>query len=161
MREPLGSWADVPTFGSPRRDHPAVARPSAYALVTDADGRIAVVRTPKGIFLPGGGIDPGESARDAMIREVLEECGLPVQPGSWSDVAKDFVDSPEESTHFEKRCTFFDARVAGEPGTAHESDHELQWLAPSDAIERLTRASHRWAVSRWLGSSRSTAMPNG
>jgi len=162
MRESLGDWADVPTFGSPPRDQRAVPRPSAYAVVLDAHDRIAVVRTPKGIFLPGGGIDPGESPRDAMVREVLEECGLSVEPGSWSAIARDYAHSPEEATHFEKRCTFYDARVVGPAGMPHERDHELQWLAPSTAMDVLTRASHRWVVSQWLGRSEHLpSMPNG
>jgi ADP-ribose pyrophosphatase YjhB (NUDIX family) len=42
--------------------------------------------------LPGGGIDHGEEARDALVREVGEETGLDCTPGEVLDVG---------STHFE------------------------------------------------------------
>jgi 8-oxo-dGTP diphosphatase len=31
-----------------------------------------------------------------------------------------------------------------------EEDHELVWLAPFDALLRLDRESHAWAVVAWL-----------
>ena len=144
---------DAPIFGQPPTDAHAVVRPSAYALVTDSDGRVAVVRTPHGLFLPGGGVEAGETPREAVIREVREECGFDVQLGSWAVHAIEFVYSTEERTHFEKHSTFIDARHSASDIAAHESDHELEWVAPSVAIASLSHASHRWAVER--GSSAS------
>ena len=34
-------------------------RPSAYAVIQDDRGRVACVRTEHGLFLPGGGLEPG------------------------------------------------------------------------------------------------------
>ena len=78
------SRSDAPVFGHAPTDAHAVVRPSAYGLVTDSEGRVAVVRTAHGLFLPGGGIEAGETAREAVTREVREECGLDVQLGSWA-----------------------------------------------------------------------------
>ena len=149
------SWTDVPVFGHRPTDTHTVVRPSAYALVTDGNGGVAVVRTPHGLFLPGGGIEPGETPRETIIREVREECGLDVQLGSWAVHAIDFIYSTEERTHFEKHSTFIDARSSGSDIAAHESDHELQWVAPSAAIASLSHASHRWAVERGMSASNS------
>ncbi len=34
-----------------------VPRPGAYCLIFDSQGRIAVMQTPRGCFLPGGGTE--------------------------------------------------------------------------------------------------------
>ena len=59
-----------------------VLRPGASALVFDeAREKILLTRrADNGRWcLPGGGMDPGESAAEACAREVLEETGLEVQ----------------------------------------------------------------------------------
>ena len=69
---------DVSVFGHPPAGAHATVRPSAYGLVIDRDGRLGVVRTPQGLFLAGGGIEPRETPHDAVVREMREECGLDV-----------------------------------------------------------------------------------
>ena len=53
----------------------------ALGVVTDSQGRVLFVAQQKGPFagwwlMPGGGVEPGESAIDAVVREVREETGL-------------------------------------------------------------------------------------
>ena len=55
-------------------------REAVRGLVIDSDNRILLVRfdfPARTVWaLPGGGIDPGESAHDALRRELIEEIGL-------------------------------------------------------------------------------------
>lgn len=58
-----------------------VVRPRTFgvrALLIDPAGRIALVRHHYvgGWYLPGGGVDKGESSEAAIRRELLEEVGL-------------------------------------------------------------------------------------
>ena len=99
-------WRKVPAFGACPEGKGWVIRPSAYGLVEGNQGSLAVVRTSKGIHLPGGGMEPGETPEDTIEREALEECGLIVRPGVWAVRAVQFVFSEPERTHFEKRSTF-------------------------------------------------------
>ncbi|MBU3994373.1 MAG: NUDIX domain-containing protein [Actinobacteria bacterium] len=59
-------------------------RVAAYAVV-ERRGRILLTHWRRGHLhgwtLPGGGIDPGEDPRDAVVREVLEETGLEARVG--------------------------------------------------------------------------------
>jgi 8-oxo-dGTP pyrophosphatase MutT (NUDIX family) len=55
-------------------------RRAARALVVDPDDRVLLVRfewPDKTVWAPpGGGIDPGETPEQAIVRELAEECGL-------------------------------------------------------------------------------------
>jgi 8-oxo-dGTP diphosphatase len=146
----------VPQFGAPEpgRDYPD--RPAAFALV-ERDGKIALVRVSfEGgggrTDLPGGGIDTGETAAEAAIRECGEEAGLVIEidepePFAWADHF--FVN--EKGVARNTRGAFFAARLVREdPSLKIEDDHALVWTEPCEAIVALDRESHVWAVAAWL-----------
>lgn len=57
------------------------ARRTARVLLLDRYGRILLLRFMDGKWLtPGGGVDRGESLREAAARELQEEVGLAVHP---------------------------------------------------------------------------------
>ncbi|MEP9384801.1 NUDIX hydrolase [Nocardioides cheoyonin] len=73
-----------------RRRLPQVQRVAAYAVILRGEGadlsillsRLAGSVTEEELWtLPGGGLDHGEDPRDAVVREVYEETGLPVEIG--------------------------------------------------------------------------------
>lgn len=77
-------------------EHPRRQRIAAYALITRGDEILLTQMSSRTRIegrwtLPGGGIDHGEDPREALVREVHEETGLFVEPGSVLDV---------HSTHF-------------------------------------------------------------
>lgn len=49
-------------------------RPSVYAVAFDVRGRVALVSEDDGFYLPGGGIETGETVLEALVREIREEC---------------------------------------------------------------------------------------
>ncbi|MCK4452291.1 MAG: NUDIX domain-containing protein, partial [Anaerolineae bacterium] len=63
--------------------HDLLLVPAAAGCIRDEEGRILLLRRSDGDNLwglPGGGIELGERAADAAVREVREEIGLEVEP---------------------------------------------------------------------------------
>jgi len=60
--------------------------PCVGAVVTDAQGRLLMIKRGHepgaGLWsIPGGRIEPGETDAEALVREMLEETNLTVEPG--------------------------------------------------------------------------------
>lgn len=72
--------------------------PKAYAYVVDDEGRLLVFDHPDpeaGTQVPKGGVEPGETPREAVARELAEESGL-------TDVEIDALLAEDEWPHPEK-----------------------------------------------------------
>jgi 8-oxo-dGTP diphosphatase len=73
-------------IASTSREYPSAPVVAVGAVVVH-QGRALLVkrgRAPaKGAWvIPGGGVELGERVEDAVVREVLEECGIAVAPGT-------------------------------------------------------------------------------
>ena len=136
-----------PVFGQRIKGIPYIVRPSAYALVRNEAGRLATARTKRGLFLPGGGIDAGETPEQAATRETSEECGLIVLPGRFVGKALEIVHVPRRRACVGKDSFFFEASVIGR-SIPIERDHFLEWVELDRALEMLLDRSHQWAVAQ-------------
>lgn len=150
--------AVVPQFGQPAPGISYPDRPAAFVVVERADGMIATVRVdyPDGdlrIDLPGGGIDPGEDAATAAARECGEEAGLRVDIlGELTRADHFFLNQQDKPVN--TRGTFLAARLRAEdPSLKIEDDHTLVWMTPHEALVKLSREAHAWAMAVWLRSA--------
>jgi 8-oxo-dGTP diphosphatase len=76
-------------------------RIAAYGIVRDDEDRLLLARAAPLLslrgrwFLPGGGVQHGESPVDSLRREIAEESGLTVVPGALIDVLSDVRTIPD------------------------------------------------------------------
>lgn len=138
---------DIPEFGNRVDGADYVLRPGGYVVVLNEVGKIAVVSTLKGCFLPGGGQEAAETIEQTAVRETLEECGLHVEITGSLGTADELVSAASRYSYYRKRCTFFSARLISVAGNG-EDDHQLVWMTLSDVAARLTHESQIWAVNR-------------
>lgn len=87
----------------------------------------------QGVFtLPGGVVEVGETLREAVQREILEETGLTIEPvalaGYRERIARDRDGKVEQ--HF-VILPFATRWIAGEP-VLNEELAEVRWLVPSE-----------------------------
>jgi 8-oxo-dGTP diphosphatase len=132
----------VPEFGEREPGRSYRLRHAVYAVIRGDDGRIATVRTRRGLLLPGGGIEGDETPEQGLEREVREECARAVAiEGRLGEAVQWFR---ARGGWFEGRHVFYAARFASEP--TGKGEHELIWLEPERAVERFVHASHAWAI---------------
>jgi phosphopantetheine--protein transferase-like protein len=117
-------------------------RNAAGALLFDPGGRLLVVKPTyeTGWTIPGGAVDAGESPRQAVEREILEETGLRRRVGRLLAVEWRRGDP----VRGESMLFVFDGGSLSEEeaGAIVLPPHELSthaFLAPAEAVERLGR----------------------
>jgi 8-oxo-dGTP diphosphatase len=121
------------------------------AVVTDGRGRLLLIQRGHepgaGLWsLPGGRVEPGETAAEALVREMEEETGLTVEPGRLVGQ----VDRPGRAGDvFDIRD--YAATVTG--GTLRPGDDaaDARWVSPEElavlaVTEGLVETLTEWGV---------------
>jgi 8-oxo-dGTP diphosphatase len=140
-------------FGDKPEGQTYIERPGAYAVIRDAQQRIATLRVGTACFLPGGGISPNETPQETLHREIMEECGRAIQIGPELGKAIDYIHAENEGVYYQILSTFFEATFMDGQVEPPEDDHLLVWLSASDAIQNLQRQSQAWAVQQLVSST--------
>lgn len=146
-------------FGIPQPDWEYLPRPAAHAILFDGSSRLLAVKYRGKYFLPGGGVNPGESFEDALHREMAEEVGWTIRIGSKVGVAGEYVDVHEEGKHYNKIGHFFLGEIISATGFPIEADHEPKWLTIDEFAAGAAHQSHVWAVNVALALTSSPDTP--
>jgi ADP-ribose pyrophosphatase YjhB (NUDIX family) len=94
-------------------------RIAAYAVATDAEGRILLVRastrsgTPGVWSLPGGAVDHGEDPNHTVVRETAAETGLSVSVTGLHDVLADMRSLPHRGVTIHTDRLVYEVSIRG------------------------------------------------
>jgi len=131
---------------------------AAGGLVTDDAGRLLVIernRPPaEGTWdLPGGFVDPGETAEDTVRREAREETGLDVAVTGFFGTEPNVY--PFKGVEYPVLDLIYRCRPVGDPSAARPVDtaeiRQVLWVPREDLVpERFGLASTRRIIERWL-----------
>jgi ADP-ribose pyrophosphatase YjhB (NUDIX family) len=114
-------------------------RIAAYGVCRDTAGRLLLARASPALnmrgrwFLPGGGVQHGESPPDSLRREIAEESGLTVSLGPLLDVLSDVRTIPDGTSLHTVRLIY---RVDSWEGTLRPevagTTDAIGWFTPEE-----------------------------
>jgi 8-oxo-dGTP pyrophosphatase MutT (NUDIX family) len=147
-----GVREDLDALLRPTAEEDGTVRYDAAGGVVARDGRVLVLRRPTRdeVRLPKGHIDPGESARQAALRETREESGYQVLE-ILDDLGAQWVAFDDQGQHVIRRERYFLMSLDGcadqQPSDGEEQFEPL-WLPWEEALSALTFVAEREWVRR-------------
>ncbi len=120
-------------------------------------GRVLVCRNlDQGYaYLPGGHIDPGETADEALAREFMEECGIAITVGHAALVAE-VVTGPTDGDLHEYNLVFHVERRGEGPIESLEPGIGFEWLDLAGVVDADLRPV---SIKAWLASGGEASGP--
>jgi 8-oxo-dGTP diphosphatase len=144
---------NVPVFGATDAQ-PVIDRPAAYALLRTNRGVAVVLAEDGRLFLPGGGLLDGESPEEAVMREVMEECGLAVLCDKrYAEAVQYFT--ARDGRHYRSHMVFVICCAKATGTDAGFGEHTTLWLTEMPAQLQFAHAAHAWALRTYVGPRRS------
>lgn len=104
---------------------------AAVALVRDRHVLMVTARGRDVIYMPGGKIDPGETAHDAALREAREEVSVELDPSSVAELFTVTVQAHGEPEGRLVEMRVFAGSTPDEPIASAEVD-EVHWVTTAD-----------------------------
>jgi len=146
LRRLPGAFWHPRVFGACRGGHVYRRRRAAYLIARDDAGRLACERGRSGgLYLVGGGIEPGETPEEAVAREVREEAGAAVARLRFVGVLREWFVQPDGRAAWDQTSYFFSGRLAALPDVPPPS---FVWAPPARFEAESFYRSALFAVTR-------------
>lgn len=121
-------------------------RKGAY-IVPVQDDKVGVVKTLKGYFLLGGGIDDGETDEDCIIRECMEEIGYTVEIEKFVCSAETYGNHPVIG-YFHPIQLYYLGKLLEQKQVPIEADHNFEWITYDELKRNLFSEMQNWALEQ-------------
>jgi 8-oxo-dGTP diphosphatase len=141
-------------FGTPIEGLPYRDRLGAYGVAL-RDGTVLIECAPLGHFLPGGGIEEGETPEEALRREYLEETGFDILSCTKIGIAAEYVGPEDKQRHIRRVGHFYIVELGNRGEATHPDgdDHYVDWIPFTVARERMYMRSQWWAIEQAISNS--------
>lgn len=123
-------------------------RQGAY-LVPIENGRIGVIQTDRGYFLPGGGLEAGENDMTCIERECMEEAGCRAQVKYKIGSAETYYKAPQIG-YFHPVQTYYAGVLSEKVQEPTETGHRLVWVEWEDLKGRMVLEMQNWAIEEGM-----------
>ncbi len=135
-------------LGSIPPETPYFTRPGSYAVFFNEQNEAGVIRNDYGdYFLAGGGIEPGETVEEALLREIQEEAGLLAQIDAFLGTAAEYFYDAGSGRFVNKVGHFFLISPYDQDLSLKvEDDHTLLWMPLEKAHPLMYHDIYRWAL---------------
>ncbi len=140
---------DEKVFGIKIDNIQYIERSAVYGVVINNEGEVAVIKTPTGFFLVGGGIENSETHVECLEREFLEETGYEVEVEKFIGRAS-LYHTTRVNQYMRGTGYFYTVSLKCKTSCKTEKDHELLWLKADECIKGLFLEHQSWAVSKSL-----------
>jgi 8-oxo-dGTP diphosphatase len=121
-------------------------RKAVYALIVNENDEIAVIKTERGYFLPGGGLEKNETIKKCLHRELLEETGYSIEIKKFIGTAAIYEFSPKLKEYLKGIGYFYKVNLIKKISEPIENDHYLVWLKKEEAINSMLLEHQNWAI---------------
>ena len=134
-------------FGT-KENYEYLDREGAY-FIPVSNNKIAVIKTPKGYFFLGGGLENGESHFECIKRECLEESGyLPKIIGQVCSAEEYMVHS--KLGYFHPIQTYYYGELSEKVADPIENDHILCWIDYEELKGKMFAEMQNYALDELM-----------
>jgi len=129
------------TFGDFNPEHSYQEREGAYGIVFQGN-LVLIEKAQLGYFLPGGGLEEGETPEAALQREFKEETGYELVSYTKLGTGVEYREELKKIGHF----YLVELGEKGQPTYDDGHVFPVEWTAYDAALDGMHLASQKWAI---------------
>jgi 8-oxo-dGTP diphosphatase len=141
-------------FGEKKVGVDYIERHGSYGVAIDK-GKVLIEIARLGYFLPGGGLDSGETHIEALHREFMEETGYAILSAEKIGEAVEYVYIQNDGRYLKKvqHFYFIGLGVQSTPTHPDGDSHRAEWI-PYEALRgKMYLESNWWAIEKAIGQN--------
>jgi len=125
-------------------------RIGAYALITNSDNKIALVKRDNNYFLPGGGVEKDETYEECLKRECSEEIGYNLEIAQYIGKLPNFTKYVKRNEYLKLIGHFYIGKLLDNNNLKIEVDHELVWVPIKESPEIMQEEFQAHAIREYI-----------